>query len=213
MEEQKKKSVFHSLLFSRTLENKKPSHQIAYIAVLTAFATASNFWEIKFFDTQFSLTIVISMLVGMILGSVYGFTACVLGDFLGFLMNPHPPYMFWIGLSTGLFAFIAGLVNVVPTKRKWTLFLKLLIVCILTFFVCTIGVNSTGFYLYNKKMGFSTAVLNYLTEKWGGKVTFLGYVAYRLFFKGQIINSLVNYVLLFFAVPLLKRIKPLKIDI
>lgn len=204
------KETWKRVLFSSTLEGKNESHKIAYIAVMTAFSLVVNMFELKFLDNQFSLTITVALLTGMIIGSVFGFTACVVGDFIGFLINPSNIYMPWIGLSTGMFAFLSGVIfNGFPTTNKWKVWLKLFLICFLSFFICTIGINSTGFYFYNRAMGFSTAVLDYIAERFGGEVSFLGYVFYRLIFKGQIWNSLFNYVLLFIAVPALSKIKPL----
>jgi len=101
--------------------------------------------------------------------------------------------------------------NFVPTKKKWLVFVKLAVICIATFAVCTILINSTGFYIYNKKMGFSQAVVDYAATRYGTDATFWVYVAYRLFFKGQIWNSIANYTLFFIAVPALNNIKPLKL--
>jgi len=41
---------------------------------------------------------VVALLVGILLGPIYGFAACILGDFIGFLVNPYMYYMFWVGL-------------------------------------------------------------------------------------------------------------------
>ncbi len=209
-----KKARWKELFFSKTLENKGRAHKIAYIAVMTAFCIAANFLEFKFLDNQFSLTVFVALITGIILGAVFGFTACILGDFIGFLIHPTNIYMPWVGLSTGMFAFISGVVfNGFPTEKKWVVWIKLFIVSLLTFLVCTIGINSTGFYYYNKGMGFSTAVLDYIAERFGGEVSFWGYILYRLIFKGQIWNSVFNYVLFFIAVPTLARIKSLKLHI
>ncbi len=200
--------------FSRTLEGKNKTHKIAYIAVMTALCIATNFFEFKFLDNQYSLTITIALLTGIIIGAVFGFTACVLGDFIGFIVNPAYMYMPWVGLSTGMFAFISGVVfNGFPSEEKWAVWLKLFVVCIVSFLVCTVGINSTGFYYYNKAMGFSTAVLDYIAERFGGEVSFWGYIVYRLFFKGQIWNSVFNYVLFIIALPSVSSVKALKLKI
>ena len=44
-------------------------------------------------------------------------------------------------------------------------------------------------------------------------MSYFGYVAYRLFFKGQIWNNVFNYALLFGIIPALNAVKPLKVDI
>jgi ECF transporter S component (folate family) len=186
------------LLLSETLLKKRASHRIAYVALLTAFAVAANmFFEFKFAEVQFSLTLVVSALIGIIIGPVFGFTACFLGDLLGFLTNTGGyPYYPWVGIAMGCVALISGLViNGIPGKSKGFLFVKLAIVCLLTFIVCTVGINTTAFWLLFSKVDYGT------------------YLVSRLFVQGQIYNSLVNYALLFIAVPSLKAIKPLKIFI
>ncbi len=200
------------LLFSEMLLSKNKSHKIAYVAVLTTFAIATNFLEIKFMDTQFSFTIIISLLIGIILGPLYGFCACFFGDFIGYLINPYNVYMFWVGLSTGCFALISGLLfNVIPVKKKWFVFVKLAIICLVTFVVCTVTINSTGFYFYNKWT--NPAIIEAAAQKFGGQTTFWAYVCYRLFFKGQIWSSLLNYALLFVAIPALNSVKSLKLHL
>ena len=59
-------------------------------------------------------------------------------------------------------------------------------------------------------MSFSKPLLDYVAERFGGNADFFAYLCYRLFFKGQIINSAVNYALLFAAVPLLSLNAELK---
>ena len=193
------KSLFFKRLFlSETLLEKRASHRIAYVALLTAFAVAANmFFEFKFAEVQFSLTIVVSALIGIIIGPIFGFTACFLGDLLGFLTNTGGyPYYPWVGIAMGCVALISGLViNGIPSKSKGFLYVKLALVCLLTFAICTVGINTTAFWLLFSKVDYGT------------------YLVSRLFVQGQIYNSLVNYALLFFAVPVLKNIKPLRIFI
>ena len=213
-EEKKQRSVWQRLLMSDTLADKNKSHRVAYIAMIATFAVISNFFEIKFVDNQFSLTMVVAMLAGLIVGPIYGFGTCFVGDLVGFLVNPGLVYMPWIGLSTGMFAFVAGFIfNMFPSDKKWAFVLRIALVCLFTFLICTIAINSTGFYFYNKAMSFGTAFLEYAETHYGKGATYWVYVAYRLFFKGQIWNSVFNYALLVIAIPALNRIKPLKIRI
>ena len=197
METQKKSGLKERFFSSPTLQGQSQSRKIAYVAVLTALiATANMFFEFKFADVQFSLTIFISALVGLVIGPVFGFCACFLGDLVGFLYNSGGfAYMPWIGISMGLVAFISGVVVGVKSERGWFLYVKLTLVCISTFLICTVAINTTAFWLLYSKVDYWT----YLTT--------------RLFVQGQIWNSLVNYALLFFAVPALNRVKPLKIRI
>ena len=190
-------SRWKRLLFSQTLADKNAAHRIAYIGVVTAFIVAANALEFKLFDTQFSFTIVVSALAGIIIGPLFGFVACFVGDLVGYLINSSGmAYMPWVGVSTGLMAFIAGfIVGGVRTKRKWMLWIKLALTCILIFGICTVAINTTAFWLLYSK------------------VSYLKYFTGRMFVQGQIWNNLFNYVLLFIVTPILPRIKPLKIKV
>lgn len=187
---------FKKLVLSELMEDATKTQKIAYIAIMTAFLVVCNmFFEFKFADTQFSLTIFFSALTGMIIGPLFGFVACFLGDLVGFLYNSGGfMYMPWIGLSMGMVALIAGFImNGIDFKFKGSVYVKIAIVCIVTFLVCTIAINTTAFWImYNNK-----------------KVPYLAYLVTRLFVQGQIWNSLFNYVLLFLLYPLIVKIKNL----
>ena len=182
------------LLLSDILKDSTHTQKIAYIAVMTALLVVCNmFFEFKLADTQFSLTIFFSALTGMIIGPVFGFVACFLGDLVGFLYNSGGfMYMPWIGLSMGMVALISGLVmNCIDIKNKFSTYIKILIVALLTFLLCTIAINTTAFWLmYNNK-----------------KVPFFAYLITRLFVNGQIWNSIFNYALLFVLYPTIIRVK------
>lgn len=187
------------LLFSRALYNKNLSHKLAYIAVVTAFVVVANmFFEFKLADTQFSFTLLVSMIAGLIIGPIFGFCACFLGDLVGFLYHSSGfAYMPWIGIAMGMAALISGfVVSGIPLKKKWGLQIKLAIACVLTFCVCTVAINTTAFWLLYAK-----------------GVPYFTYFITRIFVQGQIWNSLVNYVLLFLITPTLVKIKPLRIQI
>ncbi len=163
---------------------------------MTAFIVVANmFFEFKLADTQFSLTLFVSAVCGVIIGPLFGFAACFLGDLAGFLYNSGGfAYMPWIGLSMGLTAFFAGLIiGGIKSEKAWFLYVKLGLIALLTFGVCTVAINTTAFWLLYSKVGYKT------------------YLVTRLFVQGQIWNSLFNYLLLFVAVPVLARVKPLKI--
>ena len=161
------------LIFSELLEDASSTKKIAYVALMTALLVVCNmFFEFKFADTQFSLTIFFSALTGMIIGPIFGFVACFTGDLVGFLYNSGGfTYMPWIGLAMGMIALITGLImNGINLKFKGAVYLKIAIVCIVTFLVCTVAINTTAFWIiYNTK-----------------KVPFFAYLATRLFVQGQI---------------------------
>ena len=195
--EKKQPRNWRRFLFSNLLYGKNATHKIAYVAVMTALMVAGNMFEIKFAETQFSFTLVLSALTGIIIGPMFGFAACFLGDLVGFLYHSSGyAYLPWIGLSMGLTAGIAGcIVNGVSLPKPWGIYLKLTAVALLTFGICTVAINTTAFWLLYSK------------------TSFLVYLNSRLFIQGQIWNSLLNYVLLFIIVPVLRKIKPLKLDI
>ncbi len=185
------------LLFSTSLAKKSRTQRLAYIAVMTAFCVVANmFFEFKLADTQFSLTIAVSALTGILIGPVFGFVACFLGDLVGFLYHSAGfAYMPWIGLSMGLTSFLFGLTTVFWRGKAGWLYAKLGIACAASFLLCTVAINTTAFWLLYSKVDYRT------------------YLVARLFVQGQIWNSLFNFVLIFIAVPILNRVKPLKLEI
>ncbi len=185
-------------LYSQALDGKSKSAKIAYIAVTTAFCVVANmFFEFKLADTQFSLTILISALAGVLIGPLFGFTACYLGDLVGFLYHSSGfAYYPWVGVSMGCIALISGLLLGGGNRgKKWLFYVKVSVVCISTFLLCTVAINTTAFWLLYSKVDYFT------------------YLVARLFVQGQIWNSLVNYALLFLVLPALARVKPLNIQI
>ena len=204
-------SLFGNLVFSKVLKKSSTGKKMAYLAVFTALSVVTNaFIEIKLFDLQFSLTIFFSALIGVFLGGTCGFVVCLLGDFIGYVLNSWGQfYMPWVGVSTGLFAFFAAIIftNIREDSYK-TVLIKTALYTLVTFLICTVAVNSTGFYLYNKHVtGFFKTFEEYSKAKFGGNTGFFVYLIYRLFFKGQIWNSVANYTLLFVLLPALKRVK------
>ncbi len=191
--------LWERLLFSEVLFRKSRSQKIAYIAVMTAFCVVANmFFEFKLADVQFSLTIAVSALTGILIGPLFGFIACFLGDLVGFLYHSAGfAYLPWVGFSMGLTAFLAGLIITLfkGNGKPWLLYVKLALVCLANLFICTIAINTTAFWLLYSKVDYFT------------------YLVARLFVQGQILNSLFNFALLFLAVPVLNRIKPLKIQV
>lgn len=184
------------ILLSPTLAYKSAGKRAAYIAVVTALVVVCNmFFEFKLAETQFSFTIVVSSLAGILIGPLCGFVACFLGDLVGFLYNSAGfAYLPWIGISMGITAMLAGfIVGGIDVKKSWFLYVKLAIVSILTFAICTVAINTTMFWKLYSKVDYWT------------------YFVSRMFVKGQIWNTLFNAALLFVLVPTLKSIKSLQI--
>ena len=193
-----KKKPWYTWLFSDAVIALPKSKKITYVAIVTAFTIIANtFLEYKFFGVQFSLTIFISVLAGLILGALPGFCACFLGDLLGFILHPLGEYSPWIGIATGLMAVFGGLlVGRLPLPIKGGAQIKLLLASLAIFLVCTSGITTV-----------------YLNLVWYKSMTYFQCLTTRLFVEGQIWNSVANTVLLIVAVPPLAKIKQLHVKI
>ena len=202
------------LVFSDLLLEKSVSKRIAYIAVLAAFCIVTNMFELKFTTVQFSFTIVSSVLAGMMIGPLFGAAAVFLGDGLGYLVNSMGyPYYWWVALSCAMMAVVAGLIMLIPIRRKGSIYIKLALISLTTLIVCSVLINSTGMYYIGLKLYMDKGVKAAIEERFGGENTYFIYLLIRFFILGQIWNSLVNYALLFAVVPALKAIKPLKLKL
>ncbi|MBO5713668.1 MAG: hypothetical protein J6R88_05670 [Clostridia bacterium] len=201
------KSVLQKLTFSPFIINKTPAKKIAYIAVVTAFLTVCNtLLEFSLFDAQYSLTIATSAIAGILIGPLSGFASCMFADAIGFLMNSKGGiYMLWVGLAIAVTSFLAGVIfHFIRFKFKGAVFVKLALICIASFTVGTVLINTTGFYMYNYYVvGLPIAFLEYVSTTLGTSANYLTYLIYRLFFKGLIFNCLVNYGLIFVLTPMI----------
>ncbi len=202
------------VLFSDVLAEKSAAKKIAYIGVVAAFCIASNMFEIKFGTTQFSFTILTSVLAGILIGPLFGCAAVFLGDGLGYVVNSMGyPYYWWVALSCASMALIAGLAIKIPLHVKGGLYLKLAFICAMTLLVCSAGINSLGMYYIGLELYMPKNVAEAIATHFGGEWSFGAYLLIRFFILGQIYNSLVNYALLFCLVPALNAIRPLRLNL
>lgn len=198
-----------TFFFSGFLLSKRAAQRVAYVGVTVALCIVSNMFEVKSITTQFSFTVFSSILAGIVLGALPGFCAAFLGDALGFLVNSMGTvYYWWVALAVALMAAIAGLVMHIPVSGKKGIYVKLALISVLTFFVCSLGVNTTGTYYIGLSIYLPSNVTQAVEDVFGGKLTFWIYCVIRFFLLGQIWNSLINYAMLFAVVPPLLRMKP-----
>lgn len=119
--------------------------RIAYTAVLSALCVLANVFDIKVSDAfQISLVATVGFLSGYLLGGGYGFAACFIGDLLGAIINPHGAYNPIIGIGTGLWGLIPGLVFSFPKGNDYV---KLLISFVICSVVISGMVNTLGIFL------------------------------------------------------------------
>lgn len=203
--------LWEKILFSDLLASKSLSGKIAYTGLVAALCIATNMFEFKFATVQFSFTIFSSVFAGMFAGPLLGFAAVFLGDGLGYLVNSAGfPYYWWVALSCATMALISGvIVNVRIGRGKKGLYVKLALICLLTFAVCSVGINTTGMYYIGLNLYFPKSVKDAIAEFFGGEFSYGIYILIRFFILGQIWNSVFNYALLFLALPLLCSIKKL----
>ena len=206
--------LYKRLLLSRIICGKSAAQQIAYIGVITALCIVANFMTVKLATVEFSLTIFFSVLAGMLIGPPLGFCAAFLGDGIGFLINGGGfMYYWWVALSCSTMALISGLVtNFISFRSERGAYIKLTLICALTLAICSVGINSTGMYYLGLKIYMPPNVVKVVESQFGGNLTFGIYLLIRFFILGQIFNSILNYGLLFVALPTLISIKPLTLD-
>ena len=128
------------LFFSPFILKASRARKIAYIAMMVALSIVSNmFFEFKLGAVQYSFTTLVSALIGILIGPIAGFIACFIGDGVGFIANPFGAYTPWIGLATGLVAFISGfIVHFIKNDKPYTIYVKLAIISVSTFLICSV---------------------------------------------------------------------------
>ena len=145
-----KEKAWKKFLFSELMLQKNTTHKIAFLGVLVALNIVANaIGTISLGIVQYSMTLFVVALTGIIVGPLFGFGVCVLGDTLGYFIgnggaNGWTP---WIGLSMGVAAVLSALIiNGIPSKKKGWIYVKLLILCLATFLICTYAINTTAAY-------------------------------------------------------------------
>ena len=184
-------NLWKKWIFSPLVLNATKTRKIAYVALMVALSIVCNmYFEFKLGPVQYSFTTAISVLIGVLIGPGAGFVACFIGDAVGFFVNPFGAYAPWIGLSTGLMAFIGGAVfSFFKSDKKWVTYLKIGVISLTTFLICSVGINTTFLWL------------SYYSESSFWAYFFNGYIT-----LGQLIVSGVNYALLFIIIPIIKRV-------
>ena len=184
-------TLWQKLIFCPLSDGKTQAKKIAYLGLATAFSVIANtFFEIKLGAVQYSFTIAVCALLGVLMGAGYGFVACFVGDAIGFFLHPFGAYLPWVGLSNGMIAVLAGLLLTGENfKKVWGRYAIIAIFCLLSFAFCTVGItNTVFFFLYSKGVSYGT------------------YFVSRFFIQGQIWSCLVNYAVIFAFPTFLKKL-------
>ena len=186
-------------LFPAWFGSKSTTFKIVLAAMFTAIATIANAYAtIPVGPTlKFSVVLTVYFFAGIILGAPLGFVVGYIGDLLGWIIFTDGAYNPIIGISTGLFCFIPGLVfavsNMFIKKQGIESFvINSLISYLLCYVLCTVLLTTWGIWLYT----------SYIQNKYG---TFIAWMAYRALW--QLPNAAANYavsLLVYFA---LRRVK------
>ena len=189
-------NFWKKFFFSPFILKATRARKIAYISMMVALSIVGNmFFEFKLGAVQYSFTTVISALIGILIGPIAGLCACFIGDGVGFIANPSGAYTPWIGLATGLIAFISGaFVHLIKNEKAGTVYVKIAVISVLTFFICSVGINSTFLWFLLRKLEMFS------------KMTYSEFLIYRYIVSGQLFVSVINYALLFALVAVLKRL-------
>jgi|GEM_PF-973749 len=150
----------------------KATTRIAYTGVLTALATLFNvitFYPVKYL--AFSLTTIPTFIAGAMLGPISGFAVGFLGDLLGWLILPQGAYMPLIGISSGLWGFIGGIVFL-ALNLKYPF--KIIISYLICLLFCTSFLNTFNLWIVYSN----------------GKSTFWAYLWLRIPF--QVLMAAIN---------------------
>ena len=137
--------VFVFFVKKKHKDNLTETQRLCYSAVLTAFATVANMLTIQISSAfQVSLIATIGFIAGYLLGGGYGFAVCFIGDLIGGIINPLGAYNPIIGIGSGLWGLIPG---VIFSRTNINNYLKI----VLSYIVCSIVisgfVNTLGIYL------------------------------------------------------------------
>ncbi|MFW5780580.1 MAG: folate family ECF transporter S component [Bacillota bacterium] len=134
--------------------------KIAVISVLTAISILLNVYTVLLKNFAVSFAYIPPFLAGALLGPFSGLAVGLVGDIMGWVINPLGPFNPFIAVSSGLLGFIPGMVF---KFSRFNDYLKIFMSFILIFIICTTTLNTVGLWLM-----------------YGGGRTFLAYLAVRL---------------------------------
>ncbi len=140
--------VFLTLVIVTSLTNKKErnnlskTQRLVYASILSALAFIANYFTIKASDLfQISFVSTVGFLAGYLLGAGWGFAASFIGDFICGIVMPFGAYNPIIGIGTGLWGFVPGIIF---THFRGNDYVKTIISFIICFVLNSFAVNTFG---------------------------------------------------------------------
>lgn len=137
-------------MFTKAFRSVSVSKKIALLALFIAVSVLAN--SVLGVDiggsNKIAFTYLVCFFAGCFMGPVPAFIVGVVGDAIGFLIQPSEVFWFF-GVTLGLFGFLSGLImNGIRTKTTKGLYAKALLTFIVGFLVITCIVNSVVNYFY-----------------------------------------------------------------
>lgn len=118
--------------------------KLALTGMLTALSIVANVLTIPLTPSSaISFTIVIAFITGIYLGALPAVAVGFLGDLIGHILFPMGAYNWFMGLSCAL----SGLIPALIFKLRINNILKLIISLVINLAVCSIFLNTFGFWL------------------------------------------------------------------
>ena len=122
--------------------NLTSTQKLVYIAILSALAFLANYFTFKASDLfQISFVALVGFLAGYLLGGVGGFAVSFIGDFICGIVMPFGAYNPIIGIGTGLWGFVPGIIF---TYFKGNDYIKTIISFAICFVLNSFLVNTFG---------------------------------------------------------------------
>lgn len=137
--------LFFALKKRPERNNLGKTQKIVYVAVLSALTFAANYFTVKISDAlQISFVATVGFIAGYLLGGGLGFVASFTGDLICGIVAPFGAYNPVIGIGSGLWGLIPGLIF---TYFGGNDYVKTIISFIVSFAVCSFAVNTLGLSL------------------------------------------------------------------
>ena len=185
------------MLFSAYFRSLSAAKKVALLAVFIALSIVVNCFSIDVTaSNKIAFTYVVCFFAGFLLGGVPAFGIALLGDVIGYLVNPVGVY--WLfGLTLGVYAFLMGVVmnfKVRAEENKAIPYVRAAVALLLGYLLITVLLNSVVNYWYA------------MLFLWEGvaKKTFLVYLGGRLAFQSVVYA--VNAAICVAIVPVLLQI-------
>ena len=185
------------MLFSAYFRSLSAAKKVALLAVFIALSIVVNCFSIDVSaSNKIAFTYVVCFFAGFLLGGVPAFGIALLGDVIGYLVNPVGVY--WLfGLTLGVYAFLMGVVmnfKVRAEENKAVPYVRAAVALLLGYLLITVLLNSVVNYWYA------------MLFLWEGvaKKTFFVYLGGRLAFQSVVYA--VNAAICVAIVPVLLQI-------